>query len=105
MRADVTQGNEDKPAAEGSLTETSMSIAGVPSVETYQNCLRELLHYGQRLRTTGSIEAQLKSDDVKGGIDRIGQLSRSPGNKSYAAIETACRNIFYNILVITLSLQ
>ena len=76
-----------------------MSSAGVVAVESYQISLRELLRRGTAAKSDGSTEPILSADDLGGGIEEIGELSRRSGSKSYAAIETACRNIFYDLLV------
>ncbi|KAL9130352.1 MAG: hypothetical protein Q9217_001454 [Psora testacea] len=72
-----------------------MSSAGVASVENYQTHLEDLLRRGQAAKSTKSIEQVLSAEDLGEGIEMIHQLSQGSRSKSYAGIETACRNIFY----------
>ena len=76
-----------------------MSSAEVASVATYTDIVQELLYKGKQYKPTGSIDPILRADDLGPRLADIGSLSQGAGSKGYAAIETACRNIFYNLLV------
>ena len=79
----------------------TMSSLGVASVETYTNLLEDLLRTAQVLRPGDSVDPVLRIEDFGGGIEKVGAVSPTVGHKSYAAIETACRNTFYSLLVST----
>ena len=75
-----------------------MSSAGVSSVDNFTNTIRALLARAQEVKPHGSVEPALTSQEFGGGVE---ELSRQDGtsHKDFAAIETACRNIFYALLV------
>ena len=75
-----------------------MSSAGVSSVDNFTNTIRALLAKAQEVKPHGGVEPALTSQEFGGGVE---ELSRHDGasNKDFAAIETACRNIFYALLV------
>lgn len=77
----------------------TMSSLGVASVETYTSLLEDLLRTAQVFRPGDSVDPVLRIEDFDGGIEKIGAVSPTAGHKSYAAIETACRNTFYSLLV------
>ncbi|KAL9104743.1 MAG: hypothetical protein Q9163_000355 [Psora crenata] len=83
------------------IQSADITSAGVASVEDYETHLKELLRRRQLANPIGSIEPILSVEDFGDGIVKIGELSHGWVNKSYAAIETACRNIFYDILALT----
>ena len=78
-----------------------MSSVGISSVEAYTTELRELLAQANIVKASGGIEPALTASHFKGGIENIGKLSGFTAHSQahYAAIETACRNIFYDLLV------
>ena len=69
------------------------------SVETYTDLFQELLLEGRQLKPAQAIEPILRAEDLGDNIGKFSSLAQDVGNKSYAAIETAVRNIFYNLLV------
>ena len=75
-----------------------MSSAQIYSVESFTTIIRGLLAKAQTIKPNGGVEPALATQDFEGGIE---EFSRQDGtvNKDYAAIETACRNIFYALLV------
>ena len=75
-----------------------MSSAAVSSVEEYASAIRELLAKAQEVKPDGGLEPALTTQDFEGGVEEIGKHNGA-FNKNYAAIETACRNIFYALLV------
>ena len=75
-----------------------MSSAGVSSVEEYTSAIRELLAKAQKVKPDGGLEPALITQEFEGGVEEIGKHNGA-FNKDYAAIETACRNIFYALLV------
>ena len=78
-----------------------MSNSSVSSVDSFFTILQDILRTATNVKPQGSIDPALKLDDLKGGIGTIGSLSQSLGNKGYAAIETAVRTTFYDLLVFT----
>ena len=80
-----------------------MSSNGVTSVDTYTAAIVELLDRARVVKTDACIEPALTASDFGGGIEEIGRLSNDSfvanSQAHYAAIETACRNIFYDLLV------
>lgn len=75
-----------------------MSSAAVSSVEEYTSAIRELLTKAQEVKPDGGLEPALTTQEFEGGVEQIGKHNGA-FNKNYAAIETACRNIFYALLV------
>ena len=75
-----------------------MSGAGVSSVHNFTNAFRGLLAKAQEIKPNGGVEPALTAQDFGGGVEEIGKQN-GVSNKDYAAIETACRNIFYALLV------
>ena len=80
-----------------------MSSAGLASVDAYTTAVRQLLQEAQEIKPHASIEPALTVSDFGGGIEifRHAQTTgKAAGNQGhYAAIETAFRNIFYELLV------
>ena len=76
-----------------------MSSVGIQSVDLVTTVFKKLLTRAQDIKPTGGVEPALTTQDFEGGIEEIGQQSRGSINLKYAAIETACRNIFYDLLV------
>ena len=72
--------------------------AGVSSVEEYTSAIRKLLAKAQEVKPDGGLEPALTTQEFEGGVEEIGKHNGA-FNKNYAAIETACRNIFYALLV------
>lgn len=81
-----------------------MSSVGVSSVDCSTTAIRRLLAKAQELKPNGGVEPALTAPEFDGGIEEIGKQSGG-SNKDYAAIETACRNIFYTLLVKALRKQ
>lgn len=77
---------------------SSMSSAGVSSVDDSTTAIKGLLTKAQEVKPDGGVEPALTTQDLKGGVEEIGNQNGA-FNKDYAAIETACRNIFYALLV------
>lgn len=75
-----------------------MSIAGVHSVDEFTTTIKGLLAKAQKIKPDGSVEPALTTLQFEGGIEEFGKQDGTL-NKDYAAIETACRNIFYALLV------
>lgn len=75
-----------------------MSIAGVRSVDEFTTTIKGLLVKAQKIKRDGGVEPALTTLQFEGGIEEFGKQDRTL-NKDYAAIETACRNIFYALLV------
>ena len=75
-----------------------MSGTEVSSVESFTNVIRGLLAKAQEVKPNGGVEPALAAHDFDAGIEEIGKPNRA-SNRDYAAIETACRNIFYALLV------
>ncbi|KAF6221845.1 hypothetical protein HO133_001813 [Letharia lupina] len=77
-----------------------MSSAGISSVHNFTTAIRGLLAKAQKVKPDGGVEPALTTQELEGGVDKIGK-HKGATNKDYAAIETACRNIFYALLAST----
>ena len=82
-----------------------MSSEGVPSVEHYAAGLKELLFIAHGRKPQGGIEPPVTEEDFEGGITslfaRQGNRESTNNHSQYASIETACRNLFYELLATT----
>ncbi|MCJ1466740.1 hypothetical protein MMC07_005360 [Pseudocyphellaria aurata] len=82
-----------------------MSSDGIASVQTYSVAIKSLLDKARLVKVSSSIEPALNALDFAGDIEQIGKLSNGSfianNQAHYAAIETACRNIFYDLLAST----
>ena len=76
-----------------------MSDLGVNSVNSYASLLHKILQKARDVKPGALIEPALKLEDLKLQIEDVATFSQNFGSKSYAAIETAVRNIFYTFLV------
>ncbi|KAL8729930.1 MAG: hypothetical protein Q9166_004375 [cf. Caloplaca sp. 2 TL-2023] len=80
-----------------------MSSDGIGSVDALTSSLRKLLERARELKPNGGIEPALTSTSFDGEVGTItkraegGITAKVQGH--YAALETACRNIFYDLLV------
>lgn len=87
-----------------SETIRNMSSHGIASVDACSVALKEMLDKACNTKVDLSIEPALSSSDLSTYIERIGKISGGSFTASsqahFAAIETACRNIFYGLLVI-----
>lgn len=90
-----------------------MSSLDVASVRSFTSAFGKLLTSARHIKSTHSIEPALTIGDFQGQIEEIGNLDygssqQNPTQKEhnrqahYAAIETAFRNIFYDLLVSSL---
>ena len=75
-----------------------MSSAGVSSVDDFTIRIRNLLAKAQEFKPDGGVDPALTTKELGGDIEEFGNRD-AVSNKFYAAIETACRNIFYALLV------
>lgn len=78
-----------------------MSSDGINSVDDFMASIKKLLARGQTAKPDGGVEPALTLQDLEGDIETIGEQSPGSVNRNYAAIETACRNIFYDVLAST----
>ena len=82
-----------------------MSSAGIGSIESFTESLRGLLERSKTIKPDGGIEPPLTSatfnGDVETIIKRAGHGASLNTQDHYAALETACRNIFYDLLAST----
>ncbi len=80
-----------------------MSSHGIPSVDTCSVAIKTLLNKARNVNVDLSIEPALSAADLTGYVDEIGNhlgasfIANNPAH--FAATETACRNIFYDLLV------
>lgn len=83
-----------------------MSGHGIVSVDTCSIAIKKMLGKACNTKVDLSIEPALSSSDLSTCIEGIGKLSDgsfTAGSQAhFAAIETACRNIFYGLLVMSL---
>ncbi|KAI4120776.1 MAG: hypothetical protein LQ338_006773 [Usnochroma carphineum] len=82
-----------------------MSSAGISSVDAFAGSLTELLDRSREVKPNGGIEPALTSVTFNGDVQNITKRAEH-GNSAttqdhYAALETACRNIFYKLLAST----
>ncbi|KAL8738832.1 MAG: hypothetical protein Q9181_000436 [Wetmoreana brouardii] len=82
-----------------------MASAGISSVDTLTASLTELLKRAQEIKPDGGIKPALSSASFNGDVEAItkraeGGITVNPQDY-YAALETACRNIFYELLAST----
>ena len=75
-----------------------MSSTGVSSVDSYTIKIERLLERSHDVKPDGGVEPSLALHDFDGGIEEVRKQNWA-SSKNYAAIETACRNIFYDLLV------
>ncbi|KAI4174108.1 MAG: hypothetical protein LQ343_002554 [Gyalolechia ehrenbergii] len=82
-----------------------MSSAEIGSVESFTQSLTGLLERSRRIKPDGGIEPPLTSASLDGDVERISKRAEGSvlvnAQDHYAALETACRNIFYNLLAST----
>ncbi|KAL8944008.1 MAG: hypothetical protein Q9216_000717 [Gyalolechia sp. 2 TL-2023] len=82
-----------------------MSSAGIGSVESFTESLKELLERSRGIKPDGGIEPPLISASFDGDVERISKRTEGGllvnAQDHYAALETACRNIFYDLLAST----
>ena len=80
-----------------------MSSKGIASVDSYAHAIEKLLERAHQIKPQNGPEPALSAADFGEMIEEIGKLSNnsfiSNSQAHYAAIETACRNTFYNLLV------
>ena len=83
----------------------TMSSEGVSSVEHFVADIRELLFSAHGLKPQGDVEPPLTEHDLKDTASKLlrcnGADGSSEDHSQYAAIETACRNVFYELLATT----
>lgn len=76
----------------------TMSSVGMSTVDNSTAAIRQLLTKAQQVKPGGGVEPTLTVHAFGGGVEELGKQNEA-SNKDYAAIETACRNIFYALLV------
>lgn len=78
-----------------------MSSHDIASVDVCSVAIKKMLDKACNTKVDLSIEPALSSSDLSTYTEGIGKLSGGAGSQAhFAAIETACRNIFYGLLVI-----
>ena len=77
-----------------------MSVAKVPAVERYATKIKILLARARELKPNGGVEPPVNNQVFGNGLSESGQSPGSP-SQNYAAIETACREIFYSFIAST----
>ena len=87
-----------KPSATLPRELSTMSSTGVNSVDDFTKKIKNFLAKAQEIKPNGGVEPALTTQDLEGGIEEFSKQDTA-SNKDYAAIETACRNIFYALLV------
>ena len=82
-----------------------MSITEVAPVDEYSVAINDALARARKSKPLGEIDPPLASDIIEecieslADVNRNNELANNHGKSSYAVIETACRNIFYDLLV------
>lgn len=82
-----------------------MSSVGIGAVESFTESLKELLERSRSIKPSGGIEPALTSASFNGDAERISKKFEGAVpvhvQDHYAALETACRDIFYHLLAST----
>ncbi|KAL8816190.1 MAG: hypothetical protein Q9223_004763, partial [Gallowayella weberi] len=82
-----------------------MSSVGIASVDAFTTSLKKLLERSNELKPKGGIEPALTATSFNGDVETITQRAEgglaANAQDHYAALETACRNIFYDQLAST----
>ena len=78
-----------------------MSSVTVQSVDDFSTSIKKLLAKARELKPQGDVEPTLTTSDFGEVLAEVKELSQNTPGRSYAAIETACRNIFYASLAST----
>ena len=80
-----------------------MAPVVLSSVDTFTQILKDLLRKAGQIRSEGEIVQPLEKQQFGDRIDRIGEAGGSglvpTLQAQYAAIETASRNILYDLIV------
>ena len=80
-----------------------MPSADVEDVANYSDALHTLLRAARQVKPTKAIEPPLTyadlAEEIRGVLPNIDTLASRDGHSQYAALETAFRNIFYDLLV------
>lgn len=80
-----------------------MSSDGIASVDAYSRAIEKLLNRACQIKPQNGSEPALIATDFGGIFEEVEELSQKSfitnSQAHYAAIETACRNIFYDLLV------
>ncbi|KAL8702097.1 MAG: hypothetical protein Q9224_000181, partial [Gallowayella concinna] len=80
-----------------------MSSVGIASVDILTTSLKKLLERSNELKPKGGIEPALTATSFNGDVETITQRAEgglaANAQDHYAALETACRNIFYDHLI------
>ena len=85
------------------MPHSTIPSTGIASVDGYTTAVQDLLQRAREVKQHSDIEPALKLSDFQGAIETTsGSPQPSVSDKTpahYAAIETALRDIFYDILV------
>ena len=80
-----------------------MISPGMAAVGAYTEAIQNILRIAEKVKPIANIDPALKASDFDGGIEKISQLGGGSVDESnqryYAAIETASRNVFHQLLV------
>ena len=76
-----------------------MSIDGVSFVDDFTTVVQKLLAKARVLKPDGAIEPALTLRDLREEVEDLEHRLPGATSRKYAGIETACRNIFYALLV------
>jgi len=80
-----------------------ISSAGLPSVDAYSDAIDRWLAKADNVKQQAGVEPALIAADFLDEIDEIGKIRHESGvstqQAQYAAIETALRDKFYELLV------
>ena len=85
------------------MPHSTTSRTGIASVDEYAAAVQDLLRRAREVKQDADIEPALNLSDLGGAIEAIGDLSQTLGFPNIqahnAAIETAVRDAFYDLLV------
>lgn len=74
-----------------------MSSAGIESVSDFTTSIRKLLARGREVKPRGGVDPAITTKDFGDDLEGLTKGPQGPLNRNYASIETACRNIFYEL--------
>lgn len=86
---------------------TIMADNGVAAVDEFVELMEEMLEQAHEIKQTSTVEPPLHKSDLAGFYGRMSSIFSSsvPSDFSKRTIETAVRQIFYNLLVSSSSVR
>ena len=76
----------------------TMSSAEIKSVDEFTTLIQQLLAKAREVKPYGGLEPAVTIHYIGDGLNEIRRRSQDAISRDYAAVETACRNIFYDLV-------